>query len=75
MILPETTSPAAVVDASEAGAPGPTCPECHAGVTLDGQPRLSEIVECGGCQAELEVLSISPVLLALAPEIEEDWGE
>jgi alpha-aminoadipate carrier protein LysW len=51
------------------------CPECSAPVPLDGQPRMSEIVDCADCQAELEVVGVQPVALALAPEVEEDWGE
>jgi alpha-aminoadipate carrier protein LysW len=35
----------------------------------------NEIVECSACGVELEVISIDPVAVALAPEEEEDWGE
>jgi alpha-aminoadipate carrier protein LysW len=34
-----------------------------------------EIVPCPDCGAELEVVSVAPVTLALAPEVQEDWGE
>ncbi len=34
-----------------------------------------EIVQCEDCGAELEVVSLNPVTLELAPEEEEDWGE
>ena len=37
--------------------------------------RLNEILECAGCRIELEIVALSPVVLALAPEVEEDWGE
>jgi alpha-aminoadipate/glutamate carrier protein LysW len=30
---------------------------------------------CPACQAELEVIGVEPVEFALAPEIEEDFGE
>lgn len=50
------------------------CPECDAEVTLNA-PERGEIVECSDCRAELEVLSVEPVSLELAPEAEEDWGE
>jgi alpha-aminoadipate carrier protein LysW len=53
----------------------PTCPECDSPVALTAPPRLSEILECGECHVELEILTLDPVLLALAPEVEEDWGE
>lgn len=36
---------------------------------------VTEIVVCPDCGAELEVIGVDPVELALAPEIEEDWGE
>jgi len=50
------------------------CPECAAAITAT--PTLAgEIVDCGDCGAELEVTSLSPLKLALAPEVEEDWGE
>ncbi|MGH8934436.1 MAG: lysine biosynthesis protein LysW [Egibacteraceae bacterium] len=51
------------------------CPECDAGLDTAEQPRISEIIECADCRSELEVVALDPVILALAPEIEEDWGE
>jgi alpha-aminoadipate carrier protein LysW len=35
----------------------------------------SEIVVCPECGVELEVISVDPPELAVAPEVEEDWGE
>lgn len=52
-----------------------TCPECEDEVQIGESPRLNEIVECAGCRTELEVVAVSPPVLALAPEVEEDWGE
>ncbi|WP_408655863.1 lysine biosynthesis protein LysW [Jatrophihabitans sp.] len=52
-----------------------SCPECAASVTFAEPPRLSEVVECGDCHSELEVMTLEPVNLVLAPEVEEDWGE
>lgn len=51
------------------------CPECEANVPLPERVRLSEIAQCPECSSELEVTGVDPVTLALAPEIEEDWGE
>jgi alpha-aminoadipate carrier protein LysW len=51
------------------------CPECAAEIILAADTIESEIVACPDCGAELEVTSISPPTLALAPEVEEDWGE
>jgi alpha-aminoadipate carrier protein LysW len=52
-----------------------SCPDCEAAVPLPEDVRLNEVLECGECRIELEVVSVEPVLVALAPEIEEDWGE
>lgn len=51
------------------------CPECGAKLVFAAQPRLSEIVECTDCRTELEIVATDPLMLALAPEPEEDWGE
>ncbi|MCW5249860.1 MULTISPECIES: lysine biosynthesis protein LysW [unclassified Streptomyces] len=53
----------------------PNCPGCEGSVALEENPRVNEIVECGECAAELEILSVDPLELAIAPEVEEDWGE
>ena len=50
------------------------CPECFGEVELTDVMQ-NEIVQCGDCGADLEVTSIEPVTLELAPEEEEDWGE
>ncbi len=51
------------------------CPECGASVELEGEIELGEIMECPECGVELEVISMEPLELDLAPEEEEDWGE
>jgi alpha-aminoadipate carrier protein LysW len=51
------------------------CPECEEPVDLAGPVRLNEILECAGCRSELEIVALDPPVLALAPEVEEDWGE
>ena len=51
------------------------CPECAADVTLPDDVMENEIVQCGDCGMELEVTSLTPPTLGLAPEEEEDWGE
>ena len=52
-----------------------TCPVCETPIEMPGSSRLSEILECGDCRSELEVVALDPVMLAVAPEVEEDWGE
>lgn len=52
------------------------CPECDATLTLNTAALIEgEIVPCPDCGAELEVISVEPLELALAPTVEEDWGE
>ena len=51
------------------------CPECEEPVRISDSVRLNEILECAGCRIELEIVALSPTVLALAPEVEEDWGE
>lgn len=51
------------------------CPSCAVDAGVGDDVRINEIVECGECLSELEVVSASPLMLALAPEVEEDWGE
>ncbi len=50
------------------------CPECAAAIELSGV-EVGEIVPCPECGVELEVLGTDPLLLGLAPEEGEDWGE
>ena len=52
-----------------------TCPECEATLSIPADAVEGEIVPCPDCGAELEVVSVAPVTLALAPEVQEDWGE
>ena len=51
------------------------CPECEAAITLEPGTLVHEILSCPDCGAELEVTGLHPFALALAPEVEEDWGE
>ena len=53
----------------------PSCPECDAAVAIGADAVKGEVVACPDCGAELEVRETSPVILALAPEAQEDWGE
>lgn len=74
-----TPTPAPTVPTTAPTTTAPTtvtteCTECAARisalVTLPG-----EILDCADCGAELEVRSVRPLVLALAPAVEEDWGE
>lgn len=52
-----------------------TCPECDADVPLTDDVQEAEVQTCPECGEALEVASVNPVVLALAPPQEEDWGE
>ena len=50
------------------------CPECDAELQLEDVIE-GEIVVCPDCGVDLEVVSLDPLKLDLAPMEEEDWGE
>lgn len=52
-----------------------TCPECEGSLSLAADVQVGEIVVCGDCGVDLEVISAAPLELALAPQEAEDWGE
>ena len=51
------------------------CPTCAATIEIPNDLLLGEILPCNDCGVELEVRSLEPLQLDLAPAIEEDWGE
>jgi alpha-aminoadipate carrier protein LysW len=51
-----------------------SCPECAAEISLQGL-LVGEVIYCPDCNAELEVLDLEQPAVALAPQVEEDWGE
>lgn len=51
------------------------CPICEAAVTVPGDAMLNELLSCPDCGTDLEIISLNPVTLEEAPEVEEDWGE
>jgi len=52
-----------------------TCPECEGNITVPADLLEGEIVRCADCGAELEVLTLEPLALGVAPDVQEDWGE
>jgi alpha-aminoadipate carrier protein LysW len=52
-----------------------TCPECDAEFELDTDTEVNEIVVCPDCAVDLEVTSLNPATVELAPMEAEDWGE
>jgi len=52
-----------------------SCPECEAQIELDAGTEAGEIIVCPDCGVDLEVTSIDPAAVQLAPMEQEDWGE
>ncbi len=50
------------------------CPECDAEVSVQGL-LVGEVIYCSDCNVELEVVNVEQPEVALAPQVEEDWGE
>ncbi|MBI9043272.1 MAG: lysine biosynthesis protein LysW [Anaerolineaceae bacterium] len=53
----------------------PNCPECGAEITFEDGTIENEIIVCAECGVDLEVITLEPPSLELAPMEEEDWGE
>jgi len=51
------------------------CPVCGATISRQIDMVVGELLECTDCGTEMEVLSLTPFVLAEAPQEEEDWGE
>jgi alpha-aminoadipate carrier protein LysW len=51
------------------------CPECEGEVTVPADAQTGEILVCPDCGIELELTSLDPIQLNLAPKEAEDWGE
>lgn len=51
------------------------CVECGANLNLPNNVMQGEILPCNDCGAELEVISLNPLTVDLAPMEMEDWGE
>jgi alpha-aminoadipate/glutamate carrier protein LysW len=52
-----------------------TCPECEAEISLDASVESGEIIVCPDCGVDLEITSLNPAAVDLAPMEQEDWGE
>lgn len=51
------------------------CVVCEGIVNLPENCGLGEILVCGDCGTELEVVGLDPVRAEEAPQVQEDWGE
>jgi alpha-aminoadipate/glutamate carrier protein LysW len=52
-----------------------TCPECEAEIDLDQNAEVGEIIVCPDCGIDLEIVSLNPPKVEVAPMEQEDWGE
>jgi alpha-aminoadipate carrier protein LysW len=51
------------------------CLECEAEISIESNVEQNEIIVCPDCGVDLEIVSIDPLTVELAPMEEEDWGE
>ncbi len=51
------------------------CPECDAEIQMEAGTELGEILVCSDCGVDLEVISLDPFVVEMAPMEQEDWGE
>ena len=49
-----------------------TCVECAGSIDVDDGLMQGEILQCPDCGVELEVLTLNPLTVELAPEVEEE---
>ncbi len=52
-----------------------SCPECEAAIEFDFGAEAGEIIVCPDCGVDLEIITLQPAQVDLAPMVEEDWGE
>ncbi|MCS7184098.1 MAG: lysine biosynthesis protein LysW [Patescibacteria group bacterium] len=53
------------------------CPICGSQINFSTLPEENELLNCGNCNNRLVTKSVigNEIILAEAPNIEEDWGE
>ncbi|MGB1289032.1 MAG: lysine biosynthesis protein LysW [Aggregatilineales bacterium] len=51
------------------------CPICEAAVPVPADVMENELIVCPDCESDLEIISLEPLELEEAPDVEEDWGE
>ncbi len=54
---------------------GTNCPECDGEILFESSTEAGEILVCPDCGVDLEVISVKPAKVDLAPMEQEDWGE
>ncbi len=51
------------------------CIVCGGEIQANQDLEIGELIICPDCGTELEVVSLDPITLEEAPEVQEDWGE
>lgn len=51
------------------------CVVCEGLVNMPKDVMEGELLVCPDCGTELELVSMDPVMVEEAPEVQEDWGE
>lgn len=51
------------------------CVVCEGIVTMPEDVMEGELLLCPDCGTELELVSMNPLTVEEAPEVQEDWGE
>ena len=51
------------------------CTVCEARIDLPNDCSEGELLICGDCGTELEVVTLDPITVEEAPQVQEDWGE
>ena len=51
------------------------CTVCEARIDLPNDCSEGELLTCGDCGTELEVVTLDPITVEEAPQVQEDWGE
>ena len=44
------------------------CPDCDTPISVDKNEKIGSIIECSVCGAEIEILNLSPLKIALLEE-------
>lgn len=52
-----------------------SCIVCEGLINVPEDVMEGELLVCPDCGSELELVSVDPIKLEEAPEVQEDWGE
>ena len=61
--------------AAARGGPTTACPRCGGALACEDRLLIGEVLRCDGCNAELEVTSIDPPLVAPWARVDDELDE